>query len=120
MPERVTAGRPDRSIAIESKTYGSMRLRKAGDAAVGSHMGQRQAPVARPYGTMISGDNAEIVLLCRRKSQSGENGEPKPVEAGIRSHPYAALAIDQHLPYGVGAKSSLGGEALSRSTRRRL
>ena len=122
MPEGgvTAAGRPNGPIPIESKTNGPLRFRKAGDAAIGGHVGQWQAQVSRPDGTLISSQDAEVMLLRRRKRHSGKRRAAKPVEAGVGSYPYAAFAIDHHLPYRIGAKSLPGGEARSGSTRRRL
>ena len=60
------------------------------------------------------------MLLCRRKCHTGKRRAAKPVEAGVGSYPYAAFAIDQHLPYRIGAKSLPGSEAHSRGIRCRL
>src|ERR1700677_2480149 len=122
MPEGgvTTDGGPDGSITIESKTNGPLCFGEAGEAAVRRHVGEWQAQVSRPDGTLISSQNAKVMLWCRRKRHSGKRRAPQPVEAGVGSDPYAAFTIDQHLPYRVGAKSLPGGKAHSRGARRRL
>src|SRR5277367_2056221 len=79
-------------------------------------MSERQAPVARPDRTLFSGHDAEVMFLGRRKRQGGEGGASQPVEAGVGSDPYGALAIHHDFPYGVGAEPSLGVEAFPGST----
>src|ERR1700722_19215262 len=122
MPEGgvTAAGRPNGPIPIASKTNGALRFSKAGDAAIRGYVGQWHAQVSRPDGTLISSQDAEVMLFCRRKCHSGKRRAAKPVETGVGTYPYAVFAIDQHLPYRIRAKSLLAGEACSRSIPRRL
>src|ERR1700722_10843084 len=113
-------GGPDGPITIESKTNCPLYFGKAGDAAVGGHVGEWQAQVSRPDRTSISGQNAKVMLLCRRERYGGKRRAAQSVEAGVGSYPYAAFAVDQYLPYRVGAEALSGGEAYPGSTHRRL
>src|ERR1700677_1201190 len=117
MPQQIlaSAGGPDRSIAKTTKTNAAQGLRKAGDFAVGCYPGEGQAQVAGPDRVKIAGHDAEVMLLSRRKRQSGEGCASQPIEAGVGSHPNATLAIDQHLPDCIGAEPLCGSEAFTRS-----
>src|SRR5215469_15529799 len=44
-----SASRPDRSIAVTSKTDDSTSFREAGHGAISGYTGQRNAPVSDPY-----------------------------------------------------------------------
>src|SRR5580658_2709549 len=101
MPQQIlaSAGGPDSSIAKATKTNAAQSLRKAGDGSVGCYPGQGQAQVAGPDRVKIAGYDAEVMLLSRRKRQSGEDCASQPIQAGVGSHPYATLTIDLHLPY---------------------
>src|ERR1700679_2910775 len=102
--EITRSGRPDGSVMVASNADRLACAGETGDGAVASNMGERQAAVSSPYGTLISGRDAKLMLLRRRKTHRVQRRSPKLVEAGICRHPGDALAIDQHLPDGVGTK----------------
>src|SRR5580698_4645870 len=109
-----SAGRPDGSRVIALNADSLPRTRECHYASVGSHVRERQAAVAGPYGTSLAGREAILMLLCVGQSHRRERGTTQPVETGIGSHPNA-LAIDQQLPHSVGAEPLLGREDFARS-----
>jgi hypothetical protein len=96
-----------------------MSLREGCYAAVVGNTGQGHTPISDPYGALISGCDAKIMLFSLWKHQCCQCGASKLVEARICPDPYAALSIDQHLPCGVGTESLLGCEAFPRRICRR-